>query len=227
MTVHQGCPLLAVPLVLAKAPVPGQVKTRLAAIVGVDRAADLAAAALLDTLDLVEQAFPGRPRMLALAGDLTTASRGPEIADRLRSWTVPAQRGSTFAERIAHAHEDVHAATGAPVVQIGMDTPHLPVDLLRAAAAGLAGHEGVLGLAEDGGWWVLALADPRHARLLRAVPTSASDTGARTMTALSNSVVMTTAPTTYDVDTAGDAERSAADAPHSRFSAAWRRPEPR
>ena len=211
----------AVPLVLAKAPVSGRVKTRLAATVGVDLAADLAAAALLDTLDLVEAAYPQGHRSIALAGDLAQAARGDEIATRLRGWTVLTQRGDTFAARIIHAHADVHDATGSGVVQIGMDTPHLSPALLREAADGLDTHHGVLGLAEDGGWWVLALADPRHARLLREVPTSEADTGARTMTALSGSVSMTTAPTTYDVDTAADAARAAADAPDTRFAAAW------
>lgn len=212
----------AVPLVLAKAPVPGQVKTRLGASVGHDRAAELAAAAFLDTLDLVEEVFPEGARVLALAGDLEAATHGAEITERLGSWTVLPQRGATFGERIAHAHEDLHAATGAPVVQIGMDTPHLPADLLRAAAAGLAAHDGVLGMAEDGGWWVLALTDPRHARLLRDVPTSVSDTGARTLAALSGTVSMTSVPATYDVDETDDADRAAADAPHTRFAAAWR-----
>jgi glycosyltransferase A (GT-A) superfamily protein (DUF2064 family) len=202
--------------------VPGQVKTRLAATVGDDRAADLAAAALLDTLDLVEEAFPVGTRAIALTGDLAVAARGAEITERLAGWTVLAQRGATFAERIAHAHEDLHVLTGAPVVQIGMDTPHLPVDLLRTAAAALGGHQGVLGLAEDGGWWVLALADPRHARLLRHVATSVLDTGAASMTALSGRVAMTSAPTTYDIDDAADADRAAADAPGSRFALAWR-----
>ena len=43
-------------LVVAKAPVPGQAKTRLAASVGEQAAADIAAAALLDTLDAVAAA---------------------------------------------------------------------------------------------------------------------------------------------------------------------------
>ena len=40
-------------LVVAKAPVPGLAKTRLARTLGAEAAADLAAAALLDTLDAV------------------------------------------------------------------------------------------------------------------------------------------------------------------------------
>ena len=45
-------------LVVAKALVPGQAKTRLADAVGDDAAADIAAAALLDTLDAVAAAPP-------------------------------------------------------------------------------------------------------------------------------------------------------------------------
>ena len=42
-------------LVVAKAPVPGAAKTRLAATVGDRNAAELAAAALLDTIDVCAQ----------------------------------------------------------------------------------------------------------------------------------------------------------------------------
>ncbi len=45
-------------LVMAKAPVAGQVKTRLGAHVGHDAAADLAAACVLDTLDVCQEVFP-------------------------------------------------------------------------------------------------------------------------------------------------------------------------
>jgi hypothetical protein len=42
------------------------------------------------------------------------------------------------------------------------------------------------------------------------------------MAALVGDVAMTTASTTYDVDTATEAERSALDAPGTRFAAGWR-----
>ncbi|MBX9920944.1 MAG: glycosyltransferase, partial [Mycolicibacterium frederiksbergense] len=59
-------------LVVAKAPVPGLAKTRLAAAVGDMMAADIAAAALLDTLDAVAAA-PVSRRVVALTGDLRMA----------------------------------------------------------------------------------------------------------------------------------------------------------
>ena len=70
-------------LVVAKAPVPGQAKTRLAASVGDQAAADIAAAALLDTLDAVAEA-PVAARVVALTGDLDDASAGDEIRSRSR-----------------------------------------------------------------------------------------------------------------------------------------------
>ncbi len=83
-------------LVVAKAPVPGLAKTRLAAGVGDQAAADIAAAALLDTLDAVAEA-PVAARVVALTGDLARACRGSEIQDRLDDFIVVAQRGEGFA----------------------------------------------------------------------------------------------------------------------------------
>ncbi|MBV8177250.1 MAG: glycosyltransferase, partial [Mycobacterium sp.] len=60
-------------LVVAKAPVPGRAKTRLAATVGDQLAAEIAAAALLDTLDAVA-ATPVATRVVALTGELADAA---------------------------------------------------------------------------------------------------------------------------------------------------------
>lgn len=168
-------------LVVAKAPVPGLAKTRLAATVGVTAAAELAAAALLDTLDAVTCA-PVERRVVAITGDLRQASRGDEIARRLDEFTVVPQRGSGFAERLANAHADAFA--GDPVLQIGMDTPQVTADLLAECGRTLTGTDAVLGLAADGGWWVLGVTRPSLAECLRTVPMSRPDTGALTLAAL-------------------------------------------
>jgi len=54
-------------LIVAKAPIPGLAKTRLAATLGDVAAADIAAAALLDTLDAVS-ATPVARRVVAMTG---------------------------------------------------------------------------------------------------------------------------------------------------------------
>ena len=72
-------------LVISKAPVPGLAKTRLAATVGEQAAADIAAATLLDTLDAVV-ATPVQARVVALTGDLDQASCSAEIRSRLSAF---------------------------------------------------------------------------------------------------------------------------------------------
>lgn len=208
-------------LVVAKAPEPGRAKTRLAAAVGERAAAEIAAAALLDTLDAVAAA-PVAARVVALTGDLEGAARGAEIRARLASFTVIAQRGNDFGARLANAHAD--AADGLPVLQIGMDTPQVTAELLAGCARRLLGAPAVLGLARDGGWWLLGVAAPALADCLRAVPMSAADTGELTLKALrDNGIEVATVQTLADVDVVGDvAVVRDACPPASRFARATR-----
>jgi glycosyltransferase A (GT-A) superfamily protein (DUF2064 family) len=208
-------------LVVAKAPEPGRAKTRLAATVGDRAAADIAAAAMLDTLDAVAAA-PAASRVVALTGDLDAAAAAAQIRQRLESFTVIEQRGDDFADRLANAHTD--AATGFPVLQIGMDTPQVTADLLAGCARSLLGAPAVLGPAVDGGWWVLGVQDPAMAECLRAVPMSQPDTGELTWKALhDNGIDVIAVDWLADFDVADDvaAVREAC-GPASRFARATR-----
>jgi rSAM/selenodomain-associated transferase 1 len=211
---------MSVALVVAKAPVPGQVKTRLAADVGPSVAADLAAAAFLDTLDACEAAF--ERCHIALSGSLAQAQSGAEILGRLRRWTVHRQHGDGFGRRLVNAHQDAAAAAREPVVQIGMDTPQASPAFLSEVADEITRHDAVLGPAEDGGWWVLALSDPRLAHVLSSVPMSTMETYQATWDALTGAgAAVGTSRCLNDVDTIADAAAVAAAAPRSRFAAAW------
>ena len=203
-------------LVVAKAPEPGFVKTRLGEVVGMDTAAELAAASLLDTLEAC--AATGADCHLSLAGDLDGAVRGDELRTVLAGWTVHPQDGADFGARLADAHSRVFG----PVVQVGMDTPHVTPALLLDAAAGLTTYDAVLGPAHDGGWWVLALNDPSTAGALAAVPMSTPSTGADTRAALEAAGLSVGSTTQLrDVDIVEDADVVAALAPGSRFAVAW------
>jgi len=205
-------------LVVAKAPEPGLVKTRLGAGIGMVRAAEVAAAALLDTLAACAEAVGAEHCHLSLAGDLDRAVGTDELRSALAGWTVHPQHGDGFGARLA----DAHARVPGPVVQVGMDTPHLTADLLLDAAAGLADHDAVLGPAEDGGWWVLALRDPAAAAVLAQVPMSTPTTCADTCAALAAAGLdVGTTATLRDVDETPDADAVARLAPGSRFAAAW------
>ncbi|MEB3983621.1 DUF2064 domain-containing protein [Mycobacterium sp. 663a-19] len=169
-------------LVVAKAPEPGRAKTRLAATVGDRVAADIAAAALLDTLDAVAAA-PVVARVVALTGDVGAAVGAVELRRRLGAFTVIEQRGDGFADRLANAHADAGLG-GHPVLQIGMDTPQVTAGLLGGCARRLLGTQAVLGPARDGGWWALGVRAPAMAECLRNVPMSQPNTGELTLKAL-------------------------------------------
>ena len=199
-------------LVVAKAPVPGLAKTRIAQTIGDEAAAELAAAAFLDTLDAA--AAVGWPLVVALTGDLTQAARLDEITAALLEPTVIEQHGEGLGERLANAHVD--ADDGHGVIQVGMDTPQVTVeDFLDAGRLVEAGHR-ALGLADDGGWWLLGLPQSADAKALIDVPMSRADTGSLTEAALGDVAHIAVR---RDMDTWEDAVAIAAELPISRLAA--------
>ena len=203
-------------LVVAKAPEPGRVKTRLGRDIGMDAAAEVAAASLLDTLETC--AATGADCHLSLAGDLDGAVRDGELGAALAGWTVHPQEGATFGARLA----DAHSRVPGPVVQVGMDTPHLTTALLWHVATELATNDAVLGPAVDGGWWVLALRSPTSARSLHDVPMSTPTTYDDTRRALvGDGLDVALAATLRDIDTVADADAVAAQIGDGEFARAW------
>jgi rSAM/selenodomain-associated transferase 1 len=194
-------------LVLAKAPRPGRVKTRLCPPCTPTEAAALAEAALADTLTAVA-ATDATPRVVVLDG--------PAGAWLPAGLVVIPQRGHGLDERLAAAFADA----GGPALLVGMDTPQITPELLTAAAEPLAGEgpDAVIGLAEDGGYWSIGLrkADPR---VFRGVPMSTGST-ARFQLARLRALGLTVRllPRLRDVDRYDDAVVVAALAPGSRFS---------
>jgi len=199
-------------LVIAKAPVAGRAKTRLCPPLTPSQAAELAEAALRDTLQAVLQT-PASRRVLVLdgpAGDWLT----PGIE-------VIAQREAGFAERLAGAFEDV----GEPAFLIGMDTPQVTPELLEAALGALdtPGSDAVLGLCEDGGYWGIGLRRP-DPRVFAGVPMSTAHTGESQRLRLEALGLRThPLPLLRDVDCHADALAVALQAPGTRFARALSR----
>ena len=210
-----GNALAAQVMVIAKEPVPGRVKTRLTPPYTPAEAAELANAALADTLAAVASAGLAR-RVLALAG-----LPGPWLPP---GFDVIGQRGGGLDERIASALADARAAWPAPLVLIGMDTPQVTPALLAAAAEPLVSGaaDAMFGMAEDGGFWLLGLREIDPALVL-GVPMSRPDTGALQLARLhAAGLRVLPLPELADVDTAAEAERIAAAIPGSRFAARLR-----
>jgi hypothetical protein len=203
-------------LLLAKAPVPGRVKTRLCPPCTPEQAAIVAAAALADTVEAIDAIAAAR-RTLVVDGDLA----GPA------GWHRLPQRGDGLGARLTNAFADSRRS-GMPSLLLGMDTPQADAAVLARATGLLRGADAVFGAAADGGWWVLGLRDPAHAAILRSIPTSVPTTGANTLAALRGlGLRVAQVPVLRDVDTAADAHAVAALCRSgSRFTAAVSRHVP-
>jgi len=196
-------------LVIAKAPLPGRAKTRLTPPCSPEQAAELAAAALADTLDTALAARHAGRRILVFEGDAGRFARGFEV--------VP-QRGGGLDERLAAAFEDA----GGAAMLIGMDTPQVTPALLDAGLRTLERHDAVFGPATDGGYWAIGLRRPDRA-VFEGVPMSVAHTGAVQRARLDQlGLAVAPLPPLCDVDDIDDARVVAAEAPSGRFAAALR-----
>ena len=193
-------------LVLAKQPIAGLVKTRLSPPLTPQGAADVATAAIEDTLATV-RAVPVARRVLVLDGIY-----------RADGFDRQPQCEGPMDVRLGAAFDDAAAASPLPALLIGMDTPQLTVALLREAVEALLAHPSVLGRATDGGWWALGLQRP-DGDLLRGVATSRDDTGARQHARLvAAGLRPLLLPELRDVDTIEDARAVQDLVPTSRFA---------
>jgi rSAM/selenodomain-associated transferase 1 len=151
-------------VVMAKEPVPGRAKTRLCPPCSPEQAAQIAEAALADTLAAVTECG-ARPRVLSLDGK-------PGV------WLPPGfavveQSDGLLDERL----EATWSAIDGRAVQIGMDTPQVTPHALDEALDALDRCDAVLGPALDGGWWCIGFATT-PAGAFRGMPMSRADTGA-------------------------------------------------
>ncbi len=197
-------------IVIAKAPVPGRVKTRLCPPCSAWQAASIAEAALRDTLGAVAAvpAVPAARRALVLAGE-----PGPWLPERFE---VHPQVGGGLDARLAGAFESV----GGPALLVGMDTPQLDAELLGRSLAALARGraEAVLGPAADGGYWAIGLCRADR-RVFTGVPMSTPWTArAQRLRLRRLGIACVELPELRDVDTFEDALEAAEACPGSRFA---------
>jgi uncharacterized protein len=181
-------------MVIAKTPEVGRVKTRLCPPLSLEQACDVAWACLLDTLDTAAS-VPAARHVLVLDGE-----PGPWIPD---IFEVIPQRGNGLAERLAAAFSDVAAAG----IVVAMDTPQITVQHLSDGLRAMAdGADAVLGLADDGGYWVIGLRRGVDVTaVFDNVPMSTSRTGAAQRRQLDLLGLRTTVlPSHRDIDTMED-----------------------
>jgi hypothetical protein len=135
----------------AKAPLAGQVKTRLGATIGMEQAATLYRAFLLDLGTRFARAPFGvawhvAPRSWPHLEPLVAR------ADRVRD-----QRGNGWAERQTNLFRDCGAAGEQSVLLAATDSPQLELSRVEEAFAALADHDVVLGPTTDGGYYLVGM----------------------------------------------------------------------
>jgi hypothetical protein len=150
--------------VLTKAPVPGQVKTRLVPTLRAEEAADLYRALLLDTIDVVESTGA----RVTVAFTPTAARRSLErLLGRRRHLLV--QPPGDLGDRLEGAFGALQEGGGKRALVVGSDCPGLTPERLLEAWRALESAPAVIGPALDGGFYLLGLSRPQPG-LLRGVP---------------------------------------------------------
>lgn len=199
-------------IVMAKAPTEGRSKTRMVPPLTTWQAAEVAAAALADTLAAVGRT-PGIRRVLALDGELNGL--------RPNDFHVIRQRGHTLADRLTSAFEDA----GTPAIAVSADTPQVTPELLSGAVREITrpGVGALLGPCPDGGYWAIGLRE-FHPNVFRGVPMSRPNTFARQRDRLDElGLNVEILPSLRDADFFEDAVAIAQAIPTSEFAAAVRR----
>jgi rSAM/selenodomain-associated transferase 1 len=194
-------------VIMAKAPRPGTVKTRLVPSLSPEAVTDFYCCLLDDTLALA--------RSLKLS-DVEVATMCPdsdvnELAQLARSEVdVVAQKGEGLAAGLTSVF--AHFAAGERrVIAFNSDSPHLPRSVLEDAFETLAAHDVVVGPTHDGGYYLVG-AKASH-------PTLFSGDGMGTGSALERLLLRARdlqlsvgfADPFYDIDVADDLSRLAAE----------------
>ena len=193
----------AVILVFAKAPVPGEVKTRLIPACGADTAARLHAA--LTERVLKTAVASGADVVLCGAPD----ARHQFFEDCARDFGVGVTgqlRDAGLGERMLHAFNDA-LESWQRVIIVGADCPALTAQHLTEAIGHLAAHDVVLAPADDGGY-VLIGAKRVHAAMFDAITWGTSAVLAQQRSQLrANGLSWHEMETLWDVDRPDDLPR--------------------
>ena len=174
--------------VMAKAPLPGAVKTRLVPPLRSDDAAALGASFLRDVTENVALAAQDE----AIHGYVAYAPSGSErlfdgmLASRTRlvladGVGISAPRVQGFGRCLLHAAEALFARGHDAVCLLNSDSPTLPTTLIARAASAITapGDRVVLGPADDGGYYIVGIKAP-HVQLFEDIAWSTATVAAET-----------------------------------------------
>jgi rSAM/selenodomain-associated transferase 1 len=188
---------------MAKAPLAGEVKTRLVPPLTAPEAAELNMCFLRDMAANIESVS----ETAAASGLVVYTPAGAESAfDRVlpAGFKLLVQRGPSLGERLCNATGDLLEQGYGAVCLINSDSPTLPQSILIRAMELLArdGDRVVLGGADDGGYYLIGLKHA-HQHLFKGIAWSTPDVLTRTKErAAEIELPVEMLPSWYDVDDA-------------------------
>jgi rSAM/selenodomain-associated transferase 1 len=186
---------------MAKAPRPGKVKTRLAPPLTLDESAALNVCFLMDTTqNLADVSNEGQAHGLVCYTPVGDEALFDGILPE--TFTLIAQRGDGFGERLLAAAEDILTCGYGAVCLIDSDSPTVPAAAFRHAVNELArnGDRIVLGGSDDGGYYLIGL-KVAHCAPFTNIHWSTGTVYAETVAAIQGAgIELVELPTWYDVD---------------------------
>lgn len=193
-------------VIMAKAPRPGAVKTRLTTGLSPEAVTDFYCCLLYDTLALARSLGDVEVAIMCPDTDVSELSR---LAGN--DAKVVAQKGEGLAAGLTSVF--AHFAGDRPrrTIAFNSDSPHLPVSVLEAAFETVAAHDLVVGPTHDGGYYLVG-AKSCHPTLFAGDGMGTSSALERLLArARTLELSVGLAETFYDVDVAEDLTRLAAE----------------
>lgn len=195
-------------VIIAKQPQVGTTKTRLSPPLTLSAAAELFEALLLDTIELAASVE---------SLELAVAVTPPESIDYFERVTPPGTlllpvSCPDIGDCLTQVFEQLLGRGYPKVLAFNSDGPSLPVAYLQEALLLLDDHDVVYGPSEDGGYYLVALAEP-HPEIFRAIEWSTPRVLDQSLaTAQKAGLEVGLLPVWYDVDTAAGLKRLLRDA---------------
>ncbi len=146
-------------VIMAKAPRPGTVKTRLAQAIPVEAVTELYRCLLSDTMALARSLHGVNVALMCPEPDVDELA--PFAGDGA---VIVAQQGKGLAAGLRSVFARFASSGGQRVIAFNSDSPHLPAPVLIGAFEMLAAHDVVVGPTHDGGYYLVG-AKAEHATL--------------------------------------------------------------